>query len=180
MTATQNFTNCVADAPARRAYHARVLSTEQFLAEIRDRAEKDADVGRVLGLPSSRVAELFSGKRRLLYHEAKQLADHFMPEQSGGSINEELLSRLLHALGPSVPKSGISGSAAQALASALSHGLELLQATGAIDPTDREFAMAVRAATSRYHEASQPLPRGKARSRESRVRSQSRILGPVA
>lgn len=70
------------------------------------------------------------------------------------AISEELLGRLLHALGPSVPKAGISESAAQALAVALKHALELLQETGATPPTDREFAMAVRAATSRYLEAS--------------------------
>lgn len=72
------------------------------------------------------------------------------------AFSEELLGRLLHALGPSIPKGGISETAAQALAVALKHALELLQETGASPPTDREFAMAARAATSRYLEASRP------------------------
>lgn len=149
------FTNCVADALHARMYQPSVLSTEEFLAEIRRRAGVDAEVGRALGIPSSRTAELFAGKRRLRYDEAKILADRFMPEEgSAGAISEELLAKLLHALGPSVPKGGISESAAQALAEALTHALALLRETGANDPTDREFAMAVRAATTRFREAS--------------------------
>lgn len=81
-------------------------------------------------------------------------AAHGQEVAASQAISEELLGRLLHALGPSIPKSGISESAAQALAVALKHALELLQETGANPPTDREFAMAARAATSRYHEAS--------------------------
>lgn len=154
MTSTINFTNCVADAVGRDAYLSRVLSTEDFLAEIRQRAGVDAEIGRTLGLPSSRVSELFSGKRRLLYDEAKKLSDKFMPEGHRPALNEGLLARVIHALAPSFPSSEVSESAAQALAEALTHALVLLQETGATEPTDREIAMAARAATSRYLEAS--------------------------
>jgi hypothetical protein len=68
------------------------------------------------------------------------------------AINEEVLARLLHALGPSIPKKGVSEPAAKALAVALTHALALLPATGATLPSDGEIAMAVRAAVSRYRE----------------------------
>lgn len=70
------------------------------------------------------------------------------------AINEAVLGRLIYELGPSIPKRGISEPAAQALAVALKHALGLLQETGATEPTDREIAMAARAAIAQYRGAS--------------------------
>lgn len=65
-------------------------------------------------------------------------------------VSEALLGQLLYALAPSFPKTEVSESAARALAAALKHALELLQETGATEPTEREIAMAARAAISQY------------------------------
>ncbi|UKK84731.1 hypothetical protein L7H23_01105 [Sphingopyxis sp. BSN-002] len=130
-----------------------MLTTEEFLAEIRLRAGKDAEVGRALGLPSSRVAELFSGKRRLLYHEAKTLADRFMPEESGASISAEKLAPILAACLRLAPKDGWSESEAPRLARAVEYGLGLLASAPANQDSDDAVAVAGQAAMLRLRES---------------------------
>lgn len=124
------------------------------------------EIGSTLGIQQPNVATLFTpgknGKLRGIdFDEGMKLIRRFSLEDKPATtqaakmpVNEAWLGRLLHALGPSLPKGEISESAAQALAVALSHALELLQETGATDPTDREMAMAARAAMSRFREAS--------------------------
>lgn len=151
------------DAVAQAAHLVEMRSE----AEIRDalRARLDAkkitqtDVAQVLGVQQPNAATIFkpakNGKlRRISYDEGLKLIEHF--ELDGGAVervSEGALARLIFALGPSIPKSGISESAAKALAEALSYALALLQETGASEPTDREIAMAAHAAASRYREA---------------------------
>lgn len=139
-------TNCVADAVARSAYLSRVLTTDEFLAEIRRRAGVDADVGRALGIPSSRVAELFSGKRRLRYEEAKILADKFMPEENGITISAEKLAPILAACLRFAPKEGWTESEAPRLARAVEYGLGLLASAPANQDSDDALAVAGQAA----------------------------------
>lgn len=152
MTATINFTNCVADAGGRAAYLSRVLSTEEFLAEIRRRAGVDAEVGRALAIPSSRVAELFSGKRRLRYEEAKILADKFMPEDSGLTISAEKLAPILAACLRFAPKEGWTESEAPRLARAVEYGLGLLASAPANQASDDALAVAGQAALHQLRE----------------------------
>ena len=124
------------------------------------------EIGSTLGIQQPNVATLFApgknGKLRGIdFDEGMKLIRRFSLEDSPAdsaplrpAINEAWLGRLLHALGPSLPKGEISESAARALAVALTHALELLQGTGANEPTDREMAMAARAAMSRFREVS--------------------------
>lgn len=97
-----SFTNCVVDGYADRAHFARVLPKDEFLAEIRRRANVDADIARALNLPSSRIAELFSGKRGLRYDEAKILADRFLPEGDPGAVSATVLTSAFATLLESV------------------------------------------------------------------------------
>lgn len=152
MTATINFTNCVADARSRSAYLTRVLTTEDFLAEIRQRAGVDAEVGRALGIPSSRVAELFAGKRRLRYDEAKTLADKYMPEESGATISAEKLAPILAACLRYAPTDGWTESEAPRLARAVEYGLGLLASAPANQASDDAIAVAGQAALHQLRE----------------------------
>ena len=125
---------------------------------------KQGDIAEVLHIAQPNVSTLFNpgknGKLRGIdFDEGMRLIRRFGLDDAGGevrqpAVSEGTLARLLHALGPSVPKGGISESAAQALSVALIHALELLSETGASDPTDRELAMSARAAMSRFREAS--------------------------
>ena len=143
------------------------VSEMENAAEIRAalKAKLDAreitqkEIGLTLGIQQPNVATLFTpgknGKLRGIdFDEGMKLIRRFRLEESEAGKaalpSEALLGRLLHALAPSFPRSQVSESAAQALAGALTHAVELLQATGATDPTDREIAMAAHAAASRY------------------------------
>lgn len=139
-------------------------SSQEILDALKGKGITQAAIASVLGVAQPNVSTLFNpvkrtGKPRdLSYDEgvklirAFALADGEAPTRQ--PLNENVLARLLHSLGPSLPKGEISEKAAQALAVALTHALELLEETGATDPTDRELAMAARAAMSRFREAS--------------------------
>jgi hypothetical protein len=128
-----------------------VLSKDQFLAEVRKRAASDAEVGRILSLPSSRVAELFGGKRGLKYEEAVALAEHYGIDD-GPQINAEMLTPILSACLRYAPKAGWSEQEAPRLAQAVEYGLALL-ANGLASPaTPDALAVAGRAAFDRLRE----------------------------
>jgi plasmid maintenance system antidote protein VapI len=55
--------------------NAPMLSANELLTTLRERGVTNADIQRVLGLPSSRVSEMFTGKRRLQLDEAKKLVE---------------------------------------------------------------------------------------------------------
>jgi predicted XRE-type DNA-binding protein len=132
---------------------------EALRAKIAAKAITQTDVAKVLGVQQPNAATIFTparnGKlRRISYDEGLKLIEHFQLDGSGAAprVSEDALARLLHALGPSIPKGDLSESAARALAVALSYALELLQETGANDPTDREVALAAHAAATRFRE----------------------------
>ncbi len=64
-----------------------MLSAKELLGILRKRGIKNAAVGRVLKLPSSRVAELFGGKRRLQLDEANTLIAAFGIEDEVSPLN---------------------------------------------------------------------------------------------
>ena len=152
MTATTIFTNCVVDGLRAQAHLSRVLPADEFLAEIRRRAGVDAEVGRALGLPSSRVAELFSGKRRLRYEEAKILADKFMPEEAGSTISAEKLAPILASCMKLAPPGGWTASDAQLVAQAVEYGLQLLSSGSATQSSADALAVAGNAASLRLRD----------------------------
>jgi len=54
-----------------------MLKADELLAALRERGVKNAQVEETLGLPSSRVAEIFGKRRRLQYDEGVQLIERF-------------------------------------------------------------------------------------------------------
>lgn len=132
-------------------------------AKLDAKAITQTEIASTLGIQQPNVSTLFNpgknGKLRGIdFDEGMKLIRRFNLEertaQPVASVNEATLARLLHALGPSLPKGEISETAAQALAVALKHALELLAETGASDPTDRELSIAARAAMSQFRATS--------------------------
>ena len=148
-----NPTQCVADALAGAVYYRSVLTTDDFLAEIRRRASSDAEIGRALKLPSSRIAELFGGKRRLRYDEAKILADKFMPNETGAGVSADRLEPILAACLRYAPIEGWSESEAPRLARAVEYGLGLLASAPANQASEDALAVAGQAALLRLRES---------------------------
>jgi len=132
-----------------------MLSKAEFLQAVEAAAPSRAAIARVLNISPPRVTEMYKDGRDLSYEEARLLAEAF--ELDNGPVviqpNEETVAAILRALLPSAPVGDVSESAARALAVALLHGLELLGSSGAIDPTQRELAMASRAAVARFRAA---------------------------
>ena len=146
ISASHKFTNCVVEGALVTAYPCPVLGKDEFLAEIRKRANSDADIGRALKLPSSRIAELFKGSRNLKYEEAKILADLYMPETTGSTVSAERLAPILSACLRYAPKGGWSEQDAEALARAVEYGLGLIANAPASHASADALAVAGQAA----------------------------------
>ncbi len=54
-----------------------MFSTAELLDELRERGVRQADMARALDLPTSRIAEMYSGKRGVRLDEAKTLVEAF-------------------------------------------------------------------------------------------------------
>jgi transcriptional regulator with XRE-family HTH domain len=67
----------VADGNAASLYEWRMLNTAQLLAALESRGISQAEMARVLGLPSSRISEMYAGKRQVKLDEAKKLVEAF-------------------------------------------------------------------------------------------------------
>lgn len=76
------------------AQNAPMLSANELLTTLRKRGVKNAEIGRILDLPSSRVTEMFKGIRRLQLDEAKKLIEEFDIEEFSPPLSEPI-ARLL-------------------------------------------------------------------------------------
>lgn len=75
-----------------------MLGASELLSILDQRGVSRADIGRVLKLPSSRVSEMYSGRRRLQLDEAKKLVEHFGVEESVNPLTTPIARLLvLHA-----------------------------------------------------------------------------------
>lgn len=54
-----------------------MFGTSQLLDALESRGISQAEMARVLGLPSSRISEMYAGKRQVKLDEAKKLVDAF-------------------------------------------------------------------------------------------------------
>jgi len=85
-------TNFVADIFRGHRHLPRVLSSSELLRLLRDLRDDgkttNADLARLLGLPSSRIPEIFDGKRAIKVDEMKTLVEHFNLGAHPGSIPE--------------------------------------------------------------------------------------------
>jgi len=127
--------------------HAELL--DQLLLLKEQGRTSNADLARLTGLPSSRIAEVFSGKRRITLDEAKVLIEHF---GIGETFSASALEPILDALLPLIPTGRMTDRSRKALAESLSYGLALLGRSRANEATEDALAVAARAAAGRYRE----------------------------
>lgn len=147
----------VADVLRKHVHNAQMLDSKGLLAELhrlRDSGvTSNADLARLLDVPSSRVAEIFSGKRAIKIDEMKLIVERYGLEGREISISPEMMEPLLDALLPLMPPSGrMTEQSRKALAAALSYGLELLCDQPATPPSGEVAALASRAVVSRFRE----------------------------
>lgn len=72
----------VVDAAANFQQPLAMFDTKGLLDTLERKGVTRADIARALGLPSPRITEMYSGKRRVMLDEAKRLVDTFNLEQS--------------------------------------------------------------------------------------------------
>jgi hypothetical protein len=77
MTAATPKTICVVDGFAAFRHATAMLGTQQLLATLEARGVSQAEMARVLNLPSSRISEMYAGKRQIKLDEAKRLVEAF-------------------------------------------------------------------------------------------------------
>jgi hypothetical protein len=127
-----------------------VLGQTEILEALRDHGITSADIGRALELPSSRIAEMYAGKRLLKLSEAVKLVAEFELETRSAKPNADVLVVLLNAI---LPKSQRGTRAAdlsiRALAEALEYGLGLVASSPAIPGNPDALALAAQATADR-------------------------------
>lgn len=151
-----------ADAFRPLRHDPQMLGHAELLEEIRRLRDNgktsNAEIGRLLGVPSSRVADIFATDRtpRLIkLDEAKILIEHFGLGATTPTFtvpSADVLMPLLHALSPLVPPGRLTEQSLRALSEALSYGLELLGDHHATSASSDAIGVAARAAASRFRE----------------------------
>jgi len=139
--------------------HCRImLGSKALLAELGHLKAQglttNAKLSRLLELPSSRIAEIFAGRRQISIDEMKILVDHFGLE-SPLAPNAATLEPILDALLPLAPPGKLTDQSRRALAEALSYGLGLLGAPPASQASPDALKVAARAAAARFRETAQ-------------------------
>ena len=86
----------VVDGRSAFNHSSQMLGTQQLLAALEAGGVAQADMARVLRLPSSRISEMYAGKRQIKLDEAKRLVEAFGLEGASAAppINEQT-ARLL-------------------------------------------------------------------------------------
>lgn len=146
----------VADALHSTRHYPRVLDSKGLLAELeRLRSEgvtTNADLARLLKLPTSRIPEIFDGRRKIKIDEMKVIVEHFGLEQQPAAPSADTLEPILDALLPLAPPGPVTGASRRALAEALSYGLALLGNSAANQATGDALQVAARGAALRFRE----------------------------
>ena len=86
---------CVVDEPFRSPHKNGMLGKKELLAALEARGVRKAEISRALGLPSSRIAEMYSDKRGVSVDEAKRLVEVFGLESPAVPPISEQTARLL-------------------------------------------------------------------------------------
>lgn len=146
----------VADALRQPRLHGRVMDSRTLLASLErlrdDGRTTNADLARLLKLPSSRIPEIFEGRRRITIDEMKTIVEHFGLEDRPPVPSAETLEPILDALLPLAPPGRVTDQSRRALAEALSYGLQLLGSDPARLANSDAIAVAARAAAARFRE----------------------------
>lgn len=150
-------TKYVAELTAKTRHAAGMIGHAELLDWLH--AERDAgrltnaQLQKLLGLQSSRVSEIFDGRRKISLNEAKVIVEHFRLEESApitvpARIPTAALTIVLDELFRSTEGAQLGESALRPLAEGLQRGLELLAKNPAIHSNPdalRAFAQAVAA-----------------------------------
>lgn len=135
-----------------------MLGHDDLLAILRERREagktSNAEIGRVIKQPSSRVAEIFNGKRRISLDEAKLLVEALGIEERYTGPSEETLIGLMTAMLPLVPSDGLKERDVPKFARVLAYGIELLEGDPSSRTNPAALGVAARAALSRFRDPS--------------------------
>lgn len=148
----------VADVLPGYRLNARMLDSKGLIAELhRLRSEgkaTNAEIGRLLKLPSSRVAEIFAGERSVKIDEMKVLVERYGLEHSTRpAFNADTLEPLLDAILPLLPApERMTDQSRRALAEALAYGLALLDESATSQASSGAVAVAARGAMFRLRE----------------------------
>lgn len=84
--ASSALTKRVVASPAAIEQAMRVLNTSQLLARLKELGARNVDMAKVLGLPDSRIPEIFAGKRALKLEEAVKLVEAYRLEDDSQPI----------------------------------------------------------------------------------------------
>lgn len=156
-----------ADCCRRYAHNALMIGHDELLAQIRalrdSGATSNAELAKLLKLPSSRIADIFATDRKprkITLDEAKVLVDHFGLEtvpidwvlREAKPPSAENLMPLLDALMPLAPPGRVTDQSLKALSEALSYGLALLGDRIASPASPDAVGVAARAAVARFRE----------------------------
>lgn len=146
----------VQDGAQRQWQGARVLDHDSFVDQLRvaiaEGRTSNAAIGRIIKQPSSRVSEIFSGKRRVQVDEMKALLEALEMNEAPPLPTPGTLEPLLDALLPLVPSGPLTDQSRQALAVALSYGLGLLGSLPASGASEDALKVAARGAVARFRE----------------------------
>lgn len=157
-------TNYEADRLPRTGHATAMIGHDELLAKIRALRDTDkttnADLARLLKLPTSRIADIFATdrkSRKITLDEARILVEHFGLEPAGApqlpAPSADNLLPLLEALIPLAPPNGrVSEQSLRALSEALSYGLALLGDRLATPASPDAIDVAARAAIARLRE----------------------------
>lgn len=148
----------VADALRNPRHYVRMLDSKGLIAELERLKARgittNADLARLLNLPTSRIAEMFTGKRAVKIDEMKVLVEQFgLEDAEHPKLNAELLAPLLDAVLPLLPPVGrMTEQSRRAVAEAISYGFGLLGSQTAKPASTDAVEVASRATASRFRE----------------------------
>lgn len=82
------------DQACQNAQTAGVITKIELLKRAELKAKTRAKIGEALGLPASRISEMFKGTRDLSYDEARKLIDRFdlMDQEPSGELSTDSLA----------------------------------------------------------------------------------------
>lgn len=148
----------VADVVRPDRLKSGMLDSKTLIAELTRLREqgvvKNADLQRLLKLPSSRVAEVFSGKRAIKIDEMKMLVERYGLEPNTAQLfNADSIEPLIDALLPIAPPPGrMTDQSRRALAEAFAYGLGMLGGSPTSQASVDVVEAAARASVARFRE----------------------------
>lgn len=148
----------VADALRGHDLKSGMLDSKGLIAELCRLRENgittNADIARLLKLPTSRVAEMFSGKRAIKIDEMKTLVERYgLDVGYSQPFNADALEPLIDALLPIAPPPGrMTDQSRRALAEALAYGLGMIGGSPTSQASGDVVEAAARASVARFRE----------------------------